>query len=84
MFLKHRKYVGKARIKERAYVFQDHQFKSWEEANEIFQVYELTQHHKECITYGYGVLGASESYGNGPVFVKNEDLIWQSELEVCL
>lgn len=81
-------YLGKAKVKFNAVVWQNMCPHEWgkgeagtdgKDVDTIFEVYSLTEAHKECVALGFGVLGDFNSYGFGSLFVRNEDLIWEGE-----
>ncbi len=76
----YRQCLGKAKIKLKALVYQDQVWMRWGEkeidTEMVFEVYALVNGCKDCVAFGYGVLGNYESYGFGSLYVEDGDLIW--------
>lgn len=68
--------AGKARIKQNAIIGQDHHFRKWDSPLLIFDVHDFLGKRKKLIADGYGNLDKPNAYGNGAIFVNDEDLIW--------
>jgi hypothetical protein len=62
----------KARIKDGAFVGCDFHVIQWKDNGEVFEVVDFTKERKKLTALGYG---KKESYGNGALYVKPEDLI---------
>jgi hypothetical protein len=73
--------LGIAQIKNGAIVGQDHGYHRWENKGEVFEVLEFIESRHQCRAYGYGILNTKDGkgYGNGILFVKPTDLIWQHD-----
>lgn len=70
-------FIGKARIKTGAHIFQDHHFASWKDGGEVFDVYDVAfDGRKDLIADGYGNLEKPGAYGNGSLFVKDADIVF--------
>lgn len=71
------KLLGQAKIRKGAGVSQDFHFFSWKDNDKVFNVYEHSSERNELIADGYGNLEKPDSYGNGALYVKIENLIWE-------
>ena len=69
-------YLGKATIREGAIYGQDHGMHRWGNNKIIFEVYDFNKSRKDLIADGYGRLEKPNCYGNGSLYVKNEDIEW--------
>lgn len=79
MWVKDGKY---ARIRTGAIVGQDMGFGKWVDEGEVFRVSDTLDQQCRCLrAYGYGVIGdpTGKAYGNGALFVKEADLIYESD-----
>ena len=58
---------------------QDHGRLKWEDKGEVFDVYEFSDFLNVCEALGYGILGTKDGkgYGNGALFARPSDLVWE-------
>lgn len=70
--------LGRARIKTGAVIGQDHHCARWEDGGEVFDVYAFIESRHILTADGYGNLKKPNAYGNGSLFVKPEDLVWEA------
>lgn len=69
--------VKKARIKDGALVVIGMSYCRWEDNGEVFIVYDFIEGRKCLVADGYG---SKAHYGNGAVYVSDEDLIYTNQL----
>lgn len=62
---------NRARVRDGAFVGCDMHVVKWKDEGEVFEVSSLTKNKMVLTAPGYG----GEPYGNGPLYVKTEDLI---------
>ncbi len=75
------KYLGMAQIQDGATVYFDHRSGKWNDNNTVFSVYSFSNTLHKCQAYGYGIIGGGDgSYGNGALYVRPQDLLWQTAM----
>ncbi|MCK4793088.1 MAG: hypothetical protein KAV87_55675 [Desulfobacteraceae bacterium] len=79
----------KAKIKKGAFVGQDFGVHKWPhhesfDVDQIFDVFDFNAERVRLVADGFGILSAKNGeYGNGALYVKKEDLIFEEELNPC-
>lgn len=74
----------RGRVKPSAIVMHNMQFYCWKSiADNVDRVFDLTLNpgsgRVQCVSPGYGDMGSYTNYGNGPLFVSINDIIFEED-----